>query len=47
MFLYNHIYRAINATKNSIIESLTGYRKQKLTELLRLKGFNEMRIIGN
>lgn len=35
------------ATKNSIIESLTGFRKQKLIELLRLKGFNEMRIIGN
>ena len=35
------------ATKNSILESLTGFRRQKVTELLRIKGFNEMRIIGN
>ena len=35
------------ATKNSILESLTGFRKQKLKELLRNKGFNEMRIVGN
>ena len=35
------------ATKNSILESLTGFRKQKVIELLRNKGFNEMRIIGN
>lgn len=35
------------ATKNSILESLTGFRRQKVTELLRNKGFNEMRIIGN
>ena len=35
------------ATKNSILESLTGFRKQKVIELLRNKGFNQMRIIGN
>ena len=35
------------ATKNSILESLTGFRRQKVTEVLRIKGFNEMRIIGN
>jgi len=35
------------ATKNSILESLTGFRRQKLEELLRIRGFNEMRIIGN
>ena len=35
------------ATKNSILESLTGFRRQKLEDLLRIKGFNEMRIIGN
>ena len=35
------------ATQNSILESLTGYRKQKVKELLRNKTFNEMRIIGN
>lgn len=36
-----------SATKNSILESLTGFRKQKVTELLRNKTFNEMRLIGN
>lgn len=35
------------ATKNSIIESLTGFRKQKVNELLRNKRFNEMRLIGD
>ena len=35
------------ATKNSILESLTGFRKQKVKNLLRNKTFNEMRIIGN
>ena len=35
------------ATKNSILESLTGFRKQKVTELLRNKNFNEMRLIGD
>ena len=35
------------ATQNSILESLTGYRKQKLKDLLRNKTFNQMRIIGN
>lgn len=35
------------ATKNSILESLVGYSKQKAIDLLRIKGFNEMRIIGN
>ena len=35
------------ATKNSILESLTGFRKQKVIDLLRNKTFNEMRIIGN
>ena len=35
------------ATKNSILESLTGFRKQKVTELLRNKSFNEMRLIGD
>ena len=35
------------ATKNSILESLTGFRKQKVVELLRNKTFNQMRIIGN
>jgi len=34
-------------TQNSILESLTGYRKQKVIDLLRNKTFNEMRIIGN
>ena len=34
-------------TQNSILESLTGYRKQKIKDLLRNKTFNEMRIIGN
>ncbi len=36
-----------NTTQNSILESLTGYRKQKVIELLRNKTFNEMRIVGN
>ena len=35
------------ATQNSILESLTGYRKQKVKDLLRNKKFNQMRIIGN
>ena len=35
------------ATKNSILESLTGFRKQKVAELLRNKNFNEMRLIGD
>lgn len=35
------------ATQNSILESLTGYRKQKVIDLLRNKTFNQMRIIGN
>ena len=35
------------ATKNSILESLTGFRKLKVKDLLRNKSFNEMRIIGN
>lgn len=35
------------ATKNSILESLTGFRKQKVIDLLRNKTFNEMKIIGN
>ena len=35
------------ATKNSIIENLTGFRKQKVTELLRNKSFSEMRLIGD
>ena len=35
------------ATQNSILESLTGYRRQKLKDLLRNKTFNQMRIIGN
>ncbi len=35
------------ATQNSIVESLTGYRKQKVIDLLRNKTFNQMRIIGN
>ena len=35
------------ATQNSILESLTGYRKQKLKDLLRNRTFNQMRIIGN
>ena len=34
------------ATKNSILESLTGFRT-KSNKLLRNKRFNEMRIIGN
>ena len=36
-----------NVTQNSILESLTGYRKQKVVDLLRNKTFNEMKIIGN
>lgn len=35
------------ATKNSILESLTGFRRLKLKNLLRNKSFNEMHIIGN
>ena len=35
------------ATKNSILESLTGFRKQKVKDLLRVKNFNQMAIIGN
>ena len=35
------------ATRNSILESLTGFRKLKVKDLLRNKTFNEMRIIGN
>ena len=35
------------ATQSSILESLTGYRKQKVKDLLRNKTFNQMRIIGN
>lgn len=35
------------ATKNSILESLTGFRRLKLKNLLRDKSFNEMHIIGN
>lgn len=35
------------ATQNSILESLTGYRKQKVKDLLRNKTFNQMRVIGN
>lgn len=34
-------------TKNSILESLTGFRKEKLIDLLRNKTFNEMKLIGN
>ena len=35
------------ATQNSILESLTGFKKLRVKDLLRNKGFNEMRIIGN
>ena len=35
------------ATQNSILESLTGFRKQKVKDLLRNKTFNQMRVIGN
>jgi len=35
------------ATKNSILESLTGFRKLKVKDLLRNKTFNEMRMIGD
>lgn len=35
------------ATKNSILESLTGFRKLKVKDMLRTKSFNEMAIIGN
>ena len=35
------------ATQNSIIESLKGFRKRKVIDLLRNKTFNQMRIIGN
>lgn len=34
------------ATKNSILESVTGFRKLKIKDLLRNKNFNEMRIIN-
>ena len=34
------------ATKNSILESLVGFKKQRVSELIRNKGFNEMRLIG-
>lgn len=33
--------------KNSIIESLTGYIKQTVMDLLRNKTFNQIRIMGN
>ena len=32
--------------KNKIIENLTGIRKQYIKELFKLKGFNEMKLIG-
>ena len=35
------------ATKNSILESLVGFKKQRVSELIRNKGFNEMRLIGD
>ena len=35
------------ATKNSILENLTGFRKQKVREVLRNKSFNEMKLIGD
>lgn len=35
------------ATQNSILESIVGFKKQRVKELLKCKGFNEMRIIGN
>lgn len=35
------------ATKNSILESVTGFRRQKVQQLLRCVKFNEMRLIGN
>lgn len=35
------------ATKNSILESVTGFRKQKINQLLRCVKFNEMRLIGD
>ena len=35
------------ATKNSILENLTGFKKQRVSELLRNKSFNEMRLIGD
>ncbi len=33
------------ATANSILENLTGFRKNKVKGLLRNKSFNEMRLI--
>ena len=35
------------ATKNSILESLTGFRKLKVNDLLKAKSFTEMGIIGD
>ncbi len=35
------------ATANSILENLTGFRKNKVKGLLRNNSFNEMRLIGN
>lgn len=35
------------ATQNSILESLTGYRQQKVKDLLRNKTFNQMKIMGS
>ena len=35
------------ATKNSILESVTGFRRQKVQQLLRCVKFNEMRLIGD
>lgn len=34
------------ATKNSILESLTGFRKMKVKDLLRNRSFEEMKIMG-
>lgn len=41
------IWKMKYATKNSILESLTGFRRLKVKDLLRNKSFNEMHIIGN
>lgn len=35
------------ATKNSILESLTGFRKMKVKDLLRNRSFEEMKIMGS
>ena len=35
------------ATKNSILESVTEFRRQKVQQLLRCVKFNEMRLIGD